>query len=65
MTDCSSGLLRQYRVRCGLSRPCSGRERVGRPRFNHQEARLWVLIECARGENSPERERAESESPRP
>ena len=38
MTDCSGRLPCQYRMRCGLSRPCSGRERVGRPRFNHQDA---------------------------
>ena len=34
----SGGLPRQYCRRWGLSRPCSGRERVVPPRFNHQEA---------------------------
>ena len=38
MTDCPSPLPDQYRRRCGLSRPCSGWERVGRPRCNDQDA---------------------------
>ena len=48
MTDCSGRLPCQYRMRCGLSRPCSGRERVGRPRLNHQEARGFTERESSR-----------------
>jgi hypothetical protein len=32
------GLRLQYRRRCGVSRPCSGWERVGPPRSNHQKS---------------------------
>jgi hypothetical protein len=56
MTDCSSRLPCQYRTRCGLSRPCSGWERVGRPRSNHQDAPSAVQLRGAR--------RGEMSSPR-
>jgi hypothetical protein len=39
-TDCPTRLLAQYRRRWGVSRPCSGRERVGPPRWGHQGHRL-------------------------
>ena len=35
-TDCPTPLPAQYRRRWGVSRPCSGRERVGPPRVSHQ-----------------------------
>ena len=35
-TDCPRQLPAQYRRRWGVSRPCSGRERVGPPRRSHQ-----------------------------
>jgi hypothetical protein len=34
--DCPTPLPAQYRWRWGVSRPCSGRERVGPPRLGHQ-----------------------------
>ena len=34
--DCPTQLPAQYRWRWGVSRPCSGRERVGPPRVSHQ-----------------------------
>ena len=34
--DCPTPLPAQYRRRWGVSRPCSGRERVGPPRVGHQ-----------------------------
>jgi hypothetical protein len=36
-TDCPTQLPTQYRWRWGVSRPCSGRERVGPPRWRHQD----------------------------
>jgi hypothetical protein len=39
-TDCPTPLPAQYRGRWGVSRPCSGRERVGPPRWSHQGHRL-------------------------
>ena len=38
--DCPTQLPTQYRWRWGVSRPCSGRERVGPPRVSHQGHRL-------------------------
>ena len=38
--DCPTQLLTQYRRRWGVSRPCSGRERVGPPRQSHQDHHL-------------------------
>ena len=38
--DCPTQLLTQYRRRWGVSRPCSGRERVGPLRKRHQG--LWL-----------------------
>jgi hypothetical protein len=38
--DCPTQLPTQYRWRWGVSRPCSGRERVGPPRLGHQGHRL-------------------------
>ena len=38
--DCPTQLPTQYRWRWGVSRPCSGRERVGPPRLCHQDHAL-------------------------
>jgi hypothetical protein len=38
--DCPTQLPTQYRWRWGVSRPCSGRERVGPPRLRHQDHAL-------------------------
>jgi hypothetical protein len=43
--DCPTRLLTQYRWRWGVSRPCSGRERVGPPRLGHQGQPLAVCGE--------------------
>ena len=36
----------QYRLRWGVSLPCSGWERVEPPRSNHQEADDLVSLNC-------------------
>ena len=43
--DCPTQLPTQYRWRWGVSRPCSGRERVGPPRLRHQGHRLTGVSE--------------------
>src|SRR5215217_1373797 len=41
---CPTQLPAQYRRRWGVSRPCSGRERVGPPRAGHQDQALDRLV---------------------
>ena len=43
MTYLSGGLPCQYCWCWGLSLPCSGRERVGQPRLNYQEADIYLF----------------------
>ena len=37
----------QYRLRWGISLPCSGWERVYQPRSNHRKAFLTISYRCA------------------
>src|SRR5215203_2195502 len=43
--DCPTQLPAQYRRRWSVSRPCSGRERVGPLRKRHQGHSCWTDIE--------------------